>query len=139
MERFKNRREKPQVSSQINVTNLVDVTLVILIIFILIAPLIEHGIRIQLPKASQKRLSEPLQLTLKITKDKRIYLGDIRLTKKELAHKLSTYAKVNPDIAVNVQGDARIIYQELIDVLDLIRKTGITKIGLATEVKVEKK
>ncbi len=138
MERFKNRREKPQVSSQINVTNLVDVTLVILIIFILIAPLIEHGIRVQLPKASQKRLSDPLQLTLKITKDNRIYLGDIRLTKKELAHKLSIYAKVNPDIAVNVQGDARVVYQELVDVLDLIRTSGITKIGLATEVDVER-
>ncbi len=74
MRRFRSSREKPELNSHINVTNLVDVALTILIMYILVAPLITHGIRLNLPKAGPSKL-ERSQNVIKIKADK-IYLND---------------------------------------------------------------
>jgi biopolymer transport protein ExbD len=134
MRRFRDRRRKPELNATINVTNLVDVALTILIVFMLIAPLIEHSIRVQLPKAEQKEISEPDQIKVEIAPNKELYINDVRVTLEQLGEKLSEH----PDISVNVQGDAAISYQDLVDVLDVIREAGVTRIGLATEVKVNR-
>ena len=135
MRRFRTKRRKPELNATINVTNLVDVALTILIVFMLIAPLIEHSIRVVLPKAEEKELSEPAQVKLEIAPNQELYLGEDLMTPEELSEKLKSYAETNPAISVNVQSDARIPVQELVDVLDIIRKAGITRIGLATEVR----
>jgi len=132
MRRFRRQRRKPELNAQINVTNLVDVTLVILIVFMLIAPLIEHSFRVTLPKAHEKKISEPDQVKVEIAANKEVYFNGVQMTLKELGSKLSQ----SPDISVNVQGDAAISYQDLVDVLDTIREAGVTRVGLATEVKV---
>ena len=133
MHRFRSRRRKPELNADINVTNLVDVALTILIVFMLIAPLIEHSIRVQLPKAEQKEISEPDQIKIEIALNKELYIYDVRVTLEQLGEKLSEH----PNISVNVQGDATISYQDLVDVLDVIREAGVTRVGLATEVKVD--
>lgn len=137
MRRFRSKRRKPELNAQINVTNLVDVALVILIVFMLIAPLIEHSFRVELPKAEEKKISEPDQVKIEVARNQALFLGGVRVTPKELGEKLKSYAKAYPAISVNLQGDAAITYQELVDVLDIIRKAGITRVGLATEVKVK--
>jgi biopolymer transport protein ExbD len=134
MRRFRSRRRKPELNAQINVTNLVDVSLTILVMFMMIAPLIEHSMRVALPKAQEKKISEPDQVKVEIARNKALYVNNVRVTLRELAAKLS----VNPNISVNVQGDAAISYQDLVDVLDAIREAGVTRVGLATEVKVER-
>jgi biopolymer transport protein ExbD len=134
MRRFRSRRRKPELNAQINVTNLVDVALTILVMFMMIAPLIEHSMRVALPKAQEKKISEPDQVKVEIARNKTLYVNNVPVTLKELAAKLSG----NPNISVNVQGDAAISYQDLVDVLDAIREAGVTRVGLATEVKVER-
>jgi biopolymer transport protein ExbD len=134
MRRFRSRRRKPELNAQINVTNLVDVSLTILVMFMMIAPLIEHSMPVALPKAQEKKISEPDQVKVEIARNKALYVNNVRVTLRELAAKLS----VNPNISVNVQGDAAISYQDLVDVLDAIREAGVTRVGLATEVKVER-
>ena len=137
MRRFSSRRRKPQLNAEINVTNLVDVALTILIVFMLIAPLIEHSIRVRLPKAEQKEISEPDQIKIESVVGCGVthcgYINDVRVSLEQLGEKLSAH----PDISVNVQGDAAISYQDLVEVLDVIREAGVTRIGLATEVKVD--
>ena len=133
MKRFKNRREKPQVNSQINVTSLVDVMLVLLIIFILIAPLIEHGIKISLPKASPSELDRP-DMVIKVTREQ-IYLNDDPVDLTRLGNTLSLVKKSSPDSFISVQADHGIQYKRVIEVLDLIRLSGITNVALATDTK----
>ncbi len=136
MKRFKNRREKPQVNSQINVTSLVDVMLVLLIIFILIAPLIEHGIKITLPKALPSKVDRP-DLVIKVTQ-KQIFLNDDPLDIKRLRSTLEMVKKSSPELFVSIQAQQDIQYQRVIEVLDLVRLSGITDVALATDVKVKK-
>jgi len=136
MNRFKNRRGKPQVNSQINVTSLVDVMLVLLIIFILIAPLIEHGIKISLPKASPSELDRP-DVVIKVT-PKQIFLNDDPVDLIRLGNTLSLMKKRSPDSFISVQADRDIRYERVIEVLDLIRLSGITNVALATDTKAAK-
>jgi biopolymer transport protein ExbD len=131
------RRKKPELNSNINMTNLVDVVLTILIIFILVAPFIEQGIPIALPKSETKQNVPTHELTIKVTRDRNIYIGSVRVTEQELEKRLRSIAAAKPDITVNLQGDGRTDYQAIVDVLDIVRRSGITSIGLATEVKVE--
>ncbi len=132
------RRKKPELNSNINITNLVDVVLTILIIFILVAPLIEKGIPIALPKSSTEESIKKPQYVIKVTKDEKIYFGEKRLTIQELERRLRSVAAVNPDIRINVQGAGGVNYQSIVKVLDIIRRSGITKVGLVTEAEVEK-
>lgn len=132
MRRSRSRRSRPELNATINVTNMVDVMLTILLIFMLITPLLEHSLHVQLPKAAQKELSDPAQMTVEITRDNRLLVNSEPVRLDALVRILSA----NPQVTVNVKGDAAISYQRLIDVLDAIRQAGVTRIGLATQVKV---
>ncbi len=138
MPSFRKRRKKPELNSNINMTNLIDVMLTILIIFILVAPFIERGIPIALPKSDTKQNVPVHELTIKITSDNDIYIGTVKVNEQELERKLRSIAAANPDITVNLEGDGRTDYQSIVNVLDIVRRSGITSIGLATEVKIEK-
>ena len=98
MRRFRSKRRKPELNAQINVTNLVDVALTILIVFMVIAPLIEHSIRVQLPEAEQKRWKDAVQPVLSFLPFRamcdvpfRLFAGDLALRELPavLAHGLA--------------------------------------------------
>jgi biopolymer transport protein ExbD len=134
MRRFRSKRRKPELNATINVTNMVDVMLTILLVFMIITPVLQHSMRLQLPKASEKELSDPAQMTVEIARDKRLYVNDEPVQLAALARILGA----NPQVTVNVKGDAAISYQDLMDVLDAIRAAGVSRIGLATEVGAER-
>jgi biopolymer transport protein ExbD len=134
MRRFRSKRRKPELNATINVTNMVDVMLTILLVFMIITPVLQHSMRLQLPKASEKELSDPAQMTVEIARDKRLYVNDEPVQLAALVRILGA----NPQVTVNVKGDATISYQDLMDVLDAIRAAGVSRIGLATEVGVER-
>ena len=89
MRRFRKRRRKPELNAQINVTNLVDVALTILIVFMLIAPLIEHSIPVNLPKADEKKISDPAPITIVIAQGNKLYVNSRLVTLAELTSTLS--------------------------------------------------
>lgn len=136
MKRFKSKREKPRVNSQINVTSLVDVMLVLLIIFILIAPLIEHGISINLPQASPSELETPDHV-IKVT-DQKYFLDENPVELALLKELMSQAWKSNPKVSVSIEADREIQYQKVIDVLDIIRESKITNVALATDTGMKK-
>ncbi|MDX9703100.1 MAG: biopolymer transporter ExbD [Candidatus Auribacterota bacterium] len=128
-EYFKNR-----ALNDINITPLVDVTMVILIIFILIAPLMEQGITVRLPDTSARQMAQKEAVTVSISPDKKIYLGNSAVTIPELEERLKVLQEGTNDLPVILRADKQLPYELVVRVLDTIQKAGITKLGLATKV-----
>ena len=126
------------MNSQINVTNLVDVALTVLIMFILVAPLIENGVAVNLPEAAASKMDIRDTVNLKVTKAGKVYLGEREVKLPELREKLRVMVSADPKLPVNVLADAKVMYQDLVSVLDAVRQAGVVNIGLPTEVKVKK-
>ncbi len=120
--------------SAINITNLVDVTMTTLIIYMLIAPIVEHGIDVRLPQASPQKLSYEAPVTVSVSRQGFIYLNNTKVTKIELENRLRTLVKAKPDLPVILRADDDLAYREIVSVLDITKMSGVINLGLATEV-----
>ncbi|MFC1667986.1 ExbD/TolR family protein [Chlamydiota bacterium] len=126
-------RKTNSLLSEINITNLVDVTMVLLIVFILIAPMIEQGIDIKLPVAEPKKLDvDENTAVLSVTKYGFVYLNDIKIALDELEEKLRILKEKKPRIGILLRGDEDTEYGKVIHVLDTVRKVGISDLDIAT-------
>lgn len=121
--------------SEINVTPLVDVMLVLLIIFMVTTPLLESGIEVNLPKAASGPLntSDDSQLILAITKDKSIFLNKTKLQFKNLRQKLHAIYSNKSKRELYVRADQSVPYGFVAQVMAEIRLSGVEAIGLVTE------
>lgn len=120
--------------SEINVTPFVDVMLVLLIIFMVTAPLMTTGVEMELPRADAPPLpTDDKQLVLSITGDERLYLGDTAFTEAELLTRLEAIGKANPDQQLFVRADGKLPYERVLQFLAVARASGIAKVGLVTQ------
>jgi TolR protein len=119
--------------ADINVTPLVDVMLVLLIIFMITAPLLKQGIDVNLPKAKRKSLEETEKINIVINKEGKIFLNDKIIHKDDLPGLLSTYKETNA--AVLLRADKDVPYGIVAEVMGEIKASGIEKIGMVTEPK----
>jgi biopolymer transport protein TolR len=120
--------------AEINVTPLVDVMLVLLIIFMVTAPLMTSGVSVDLPKTSDQPLnsdSEPLTVTIKA--DGAIFLQDQAVEIGDLVAKLQAIAKNNPERRIFVRGDKDLAYGRIMEVMGTITQGGFTKVALLAE------
>ena len=119
--------------SEINVTPLVDVMLVLLIVFMVAAPLMTVGVPIDLPKTDAKPLNSQVEpLSVSIKPDGSIYLMEQAMTIEELTTKLQALYGVDPEKEVRVRGDLAATYGPIAQVLGAINAAGFKKIGLET-------
>lgn len=120
--------------SEINVTPLVDVMLVLLIIFMISAPLMQQGVQVELPKANTGSMSEtPEQLVLLLTKTKQIQLGGTILSLSNLKTHLEVISSSKPNTEIVIQADQSLPYGFVAQVMGEIKKAKIHRLGLATE------
>lgn len=118
----------------INITPMVDLTFVLLIIFIIMITSAAQGIQVNLPQASNAPpLEEPKTKAVTITADGTVFLDTYPVTMQELESRLTSLHAADPGLPVVIKGDSTVQYQLVIDVLDLCGRIGITQIGLVTQ------
>ena len=117
--------------SEINVTPLVDVMLVLLIIFMVTAPLLQQGIDVNLPKAKGKDMPPEERVALVIKRDMKIYMNDNPVSLVDMRQKLQAISKLNPNVFLKADKD--VPYGFVVEVMGEIKEAGIEKLGMVTE------
>jgi len=125
-------RSNTALQSDINVTPLVDVCLVLLIIFMVVLPTMVIGMPVKLPAATTASSTAPEQLFVTVKDDGSVYLGTIVLRKEQIASELQRLHAQSPNRPVGVRGDQRVAYGEVAGVLDACRAAGFNDVRLIT-------
>ena len=131
---FKLNRLSKEPISEINVTPFVDVMLVLLIIFMVTAPLLTVGIPVDLPKVKASALTDqkdPLEITVKIGGE--VYLGESRVEVENLIPRLNAITELNKEARIYVRGDRVVAYGRIMEIMSLINSAGYVKVALLTE------
>ena len=131
------REEGKKVNSNINVTPMVDVMLVLLIIFMVITPMLNNKVNVDLPKADAAVVMEDANkedaITVAVTRDGRTFLGGDQVTLDDLGPKISAKLENKTTKEVFLRGDQRANYGKVMDAVDGIRSAGVSQLGLLTE------
>ncbi len=120
--------------SEINVTPFVDVMLVLLIVFMVTAPLLTVGIPVDLPKVKASALTDqkdPLEITVKIGGE--IYLGESRVNVDNLIPRLNAITELNKEARIYVRGDRVVAYGRIMEIMSLVNSAGYIKVALVTQ------
>jgi biopolymer transport protein ExbD len=120
--------------AEINMIPLVDVMLVLLIIFMITAPLVAHKIKIDLPQASTVLLEEkPDTIVIQLMADGRMFLNDVPIERREMLERLSAEAQRKPQPELHMHVDRTLQFQALASVMADAQNAGMVKVGIATE------
>jgi biopolymer transport protein TolR len=120
--------------SEINVTPMVDVMLVLLIIFMVTAPLIQQGVKVNLPEAKAAPVeAAEKKLVLSIDAQRHVYIGEAEIPVDELEKKLASNAKAQADKEVYLHADRDVPYGVVVDVMAAAQRAGITNVGMITD------
>jgi biopolymer transport protein TolR len=129
-----------KLMSEINVTPLVDVMLVLLIIFMVAAPMMMQGMDVQLPQTTSKVIHSPEErLVISITKKQEIFINQYRVSREELQEKLKVLYQNKKEGEVFLRADRSLPYGFVVQVMSDIKNAGIEKLGMVTEPGEEKK
>ena len=120
--------------SEINVTPLVDVMLVLLIIFMVTAPMMQQGVDVDLPKAQAQDLqADEKKITLSVDSIRRIYLGKTFIPFTKLAEKLRNNAKLQADKELYIRADRELPYGLIVKIMAMAKLAGIDRVGMITD------
>jgi biopolymer transport protein ExbD len=120
--------------AEINMIPLIDVMLVLLVIFIITAPLLTHAVKIDLPKASSRpNITQPENIQLAIKSSGEVYWNGVAIDKASLSARMATAARLDPQPEVQLRADRTTEYQNVADVISAAAKVGLVKIGFVTE------
>jgi len=119
--------------SEINVVPLVDVVLVLLVIFMVTAPMLYRGIDIKLPKSASNTIKAEERLVLTIERDQKIYLDKDAVTLAQLESRLQAVKARTDEVSVYLRADRDVPYGSVVRVMDEVKRAGIEKLGMVTE------
>ena len=126
--------DRYQPLAEINVTPMVDVMLVLLVIFMVTAPLLTVGVPVDLPKTTAAPITDPKPpVILSLNRRGEVFIGDERIDPADLAGRLSGLAAEDPTRIVYVRGDQTISYAQLMDALGKVNRAGFAKVSLVAE------
>ncbi|MCG1039590.1 MULTISPECIES: biopolymer transporter ExbD [Burkholderiaceae] len=120
--------------NEINMTPLVDVMLVLLIIFIVTIPAIQHAVKLDLPHASSQRQDvRPAHVTVSVNADGTVFWDDVKVSDAELQRKIAAVAQTHPQPELHLRADRKVAYERVADVMSYAQSGGLAKIGFVTE------
>ena len=126
-------RRNGDTISQINVTPFVDVMLVLLVIFMVTAPIIQQGVQVNLPEAKARAIAgKEDPLIISITKKGKIYLNDNPIKLKDLKKKLRAIGKIQKGKEVYLRADQNVRYGIVMNTIEVIKEAGMLKLGMIT-------
>ena len=120
--------------SDINMTPLIDVMLVLLVIFIITAPLMSTSLKLDLPKTEGARPSDaPLYIAVAVNEQGQLFVGDEAVTAKQLLQRARDAAQRDPATEVQLRADSRVPYGRVAELIGLVQEAGLTRVGFVTE------
>lgn len=129
-------RRSHRRSADINITNLMDVMMVLLVVFMVAAPLMTSGIALDLPKVGGKALEgEETSVNISVDKDGYYYIGETEIPQDEIVAKLVAIKGENASLSVTISGDTNAEYGRIIGLMALLKEAGFEKVGLKTQSK----
>jgi biopolymer transport protein TolR len=123
--------------SEMNVIPLVDVILVLLVIFMVTAPMLYRGMDIRLPTSSTNTIKPEERIVLTIERDKKVFLDKDQVTEANLETRLRAKRQQNADVAVYLRADREVPYGIVVRVMDGVKRAGIEKLGMVTDMPQE--
>jgi len=131
---FDSKGPGTQAMFEINMVPLIDVMLVLLVIFIITAPLLTHSVKIDLPKASSNpNITKPEHVQLGIRQDGRLFWNGEQTEKTDLRKRMSQAATLNPQPEIHIRADRLVPYESVAQVMAMASKAGLNRIGFVTD------
>ncbi len=127
------RGERTPLNAEINVVSLIDVMMLLMIIFMITAPMMQGGVDVSLPRAEARPLDAKRPLVVSITRDGRIYLDEVRVSLGEFRSMFRALAARSGQGGVCLRADQRADYGQVVRVLAIMRAAGVGDVGLVTE------
>ncbi|MFL6623362.1 MAG: protein TolR [Sulfurifustis sp.] len=129
-------RKRKRLMSEINVVPYIDVMLVLLVIFMITAPLLTQGVKVDLPQAAAKPVDTTDRETLIVTVDRegRYYLDDRRVAAEDLKRKVQGILRARPQTPVMIRGDRNVAYGQVVKAMTLLQAAGAPSVGLITDI-----
>ena len=125
--------------AEINVIPLVDVVLVLLVIFMVTAPMLYLGMDINLPRSSSNTIKPEERVVLTVERDRRVYVDKELIPLAQLQQKMDALHRKNPEVSVFLRADQDVPYGMVVQVMDGIKKAGIVKLGMVTDPVIEER
>ena len=126
--------QSDEVISEINMTPLVDVMLVLLIIFIITVPVLTHSVNVDLPRASNQPTDlKPQTVQLAVTANGDVFWNEDKLDAAALTARLKTAAAISPQPEIHLRGDKAVPYEHVVKTMAAVQQAGILKLGFVTE------
>lgn len=137
---LRRRSKRFRLNSDINITNLMDVMMVLLVVFMVAAPLMTSGIALDLPKVGGKNLTgEDTSINISVDKEGYYYIGQTEIPADKIVDKVKAIRDANDEVTITISGDAGAQYGRIIGLMALLKEAGFEKVGLKTEPKLNRK
>ena len=131
------RSSRYRLNSEVNITNLMDVMMVLLVVFMVAAPLMTSGIALDLPKVGGKNLEgQDTSINISVDKDGYYYIGQTEVPADKIVTKLNAIKQENSEVTITISGDAGAEYGRVIGLMAILKEAGFDKVGLRTEPKM---
>jgi biopolymer transport protein TolR len=127
------RRDRVAINAEINVVSLIDVMMLLLVIFMITAPMMQGGVDVKLPKAEVHPLESSSGMIVSITQSGAIAVDGVRMTYPEFRQAFKSLAEPHGKNGVYLQADARVPYEQVLRVIAVIQNAGVTRIGFPAE------
>ncbi|WKW12520.1 biopolymer transporter ExbD [Pseudogemmatithrix spongiicola] len=131
--RRRGRGERTPLQAEINVVSLIDVMMLLMIIFMITAPMMQGGVDVELPRAAARPLNSDRALVVSVTRDGRIFADDVQLSLSEFRGTFRTLAEQSGRSGVYLRADQGVPYGRVVEVLAIMRGAGVGNIGLVAE------